>query len=148
MIPAAFVTLAQMPLTPSGKVDRKALPKPDEIHDKRRQPLVLPRNPTEQQLAHMWSELLGLKQVSIHDNFFDLGGHSLLLTQLASRMRNTMSVDVPLRSLFESPTIHEMGQLLSNWQVAQHDPTEFAQLLGEIKNLTPQEIQAQLLELN
>jgi aryl carrier-like protein len=148
MIPAAFVTLAQMPLTPSGKVDRKALPKPEQIQDQRQQPLVLPRNPTEQQLADMWSELLGLRQVSIHDNFFDLGGHSLLLTQLASRMRNTMSVDVPLRSLFESPTILEMGQLLSSWQVAQHDATEFAELLSEIKNLTPQEIQAQLLELN
>ena len=87
MIPAAFVTLAQMPLTASGKVDRKALPKPE--HEQREQPVVLPRTPTEQQLADMWSELLGLKQVSIHDNFFDLGGHSLLLTQLASRVRNT-----------------------------------------------------------
>ena len=148
MIPAVFVTLAQMPLTSSGKVDRKALPKPELSREQSEQPLVLPRTPTEQQLAEMWSELLGLKQVSIHDNFFELGGHSLLLTQLASRMRNTMNVDVPLRSLFEAPTILEMGQMLSDWQVAQHDPAELAQLLGEIKNLTPQEIQAQLSELN
>jgi amino acid adenylation domain-containing protein len=148
MIPAAFVTLAQLPLTASGKVDRKALPKPEQSREQSEQPLVLPRTPTEQQLAEMWSELLGLQQVSIHDNFFELGGHSLLLTQLASRMRNTMNVDVPLRSLFEAPTILEMGQMLSNWQVAQHDPAELAQLLGEIKNLTPQEIQAQLIELN
>jgi hypothetical protein len=60
-------------------------------------------------------------------------------------MRNTMSVDVPLRSLFEAPTILEMGELLSQWQVEQHDPSELAQLLGEIKNLTPEEIKAQLL---
>ncbi|HET6976571.1 MAG TPA: amino acid adenylation domain-containing protein [Pyrinomonadaceae bacterium] len=148
MIPAAFVALPQMPLTASGKIDRKALPKPEQSDDLREQPLVLPRTPTEQQLADMWSELLGLQQVSIHDNFFELGGHSLLLTQLASRMRHTMNVDVPLRSLFESPTILEMGQLLSNWQVAQHDQMELDQLLSEIKNLSPQEIQAQLLELN
>jgi aspartate racemase len=148
MIPAAFVTLAQMPLTANGKVDRKALPKLELSREQSEQPLVLPRTPTEQQLAEMWSELLGLNQVSIHDNFFDLGGHSLLLTQLASRMRNTLNVDVPLRSLFEAPTILEMGQMLSNLQVAQHDPAELAQLLGEIKNLTPQEIQAQLIELN
>ena len=108
MIPAAFVTLAQMPLTPSGKVDRKALPKPDQ--DQREQPVVLPRTPTEQQLADMWTELLGVTQVSIHDNFFDLGGHSLLLTQLASRMRNTMNVELPLRSLFEAPTLMALAE--------------------------------------
>jgi amino acid adenylation domain-containing protein len=145
MVPATYVMLDRMPLTASGKVNRRALPKPEWSRDQSDKPFEPPRTPTEQQVAAMWTELLGVDKVSVHDNFFDLGGHSLLLTQLASRMRNTMNVDVPLRELFEAPTIFEMGQLLSQWQVQQHDPAELDQLLQQLKTLTPEEIKAHLM---
>jgi amino acid adenylation domain-containing protein len=150
MVPAAYVTLDSIPLTASGKVNWRALPRPEQGRAQSVEPFAPPRTPTEQQLAAMWTELLGLERVSIHDNFFELGGHSLLLTQLASRVRQAMNVDVPLRSLFEAPTIQEMGRLLSQWQMQQHDPAELARLLEEVKTLTPDEIRAHLMleELN
>ncbi len=103
MIPAAFVTLKTLPLSPNGKVDRKALPKPDfkPSADK----FVSPTTSTEIALAKIWREVLVLKQVGIHDNFFESGGHSLRATQIISRTRKEFKLEVPLRILFEFPTI-------------------------------------------
>ncbi len=108
MVPSAFVFLEALPLTVNGKVDRKALPKPegtglDEAY-------VAPRTPIEEGLAEIWRSVLSVEAVGIDDNFFELGGHSLLATQVISRVRNTFQVDVPLRALFESPTIAELAQ--------------------------------------
>ncbi|MBD2253936.1 amino acid adenylation domain-containing protein [Nostoc parmelioides FACHB-3921] len=118
MVPSAFVMLDALPLTPSGKVDRRALPAPDldnEITDK----YVAPRNPTEELLAQIWAQVLKVEKVGIHDNFFDLGGHSLLATQLISRIRNVFKVELPLRELFASAKISELARSLE--QLQQHD---------------------------
>jgi len=111
MVPSAFVVLESLPLTASGKVNRRALPVPDCV-----QPLaeghVAPRSPVEVTLVEIWAELLRLKQVSIHDNFFELGGHSLLATQMASRVRDACGVEVPLHSLFKAPTIAQLATVI------------------------------------
>ena len=94
-----------LPLTPNGKVDRDALPAPDQSRPELETAYIAPRTRTEELLAEVWVELLKLEKVGIHDNFFELGGHSLLATQVISRLRRAFGVDLPLRSLFETPTI-------------------------------------------
>ena len=104
MIPAAFVLLDALPLTPNGKIDRKQLSAPVRA-DSEQVAYVAPRTPTEELLARIWAEVLGLERVGIDDNFFKLGGHSLLATQIIIRGRQAFQVDLPLRRLFEMPTI-------------------------------------------
>jgi amino acid adenylation domain-containing protein len=110
MVPSAFVVLDSLPLTPNGKLDRKALPAPDQTRPELEKTFVAPRTPVEETLASIWSDVLQFDHVGIHDNFFELGGHSLLATQLISRIRETFKIDLPLRSLFEAPTIYGLAQ--------------------------------------
>ena len=112
MVPAAFVALDSLPLTPNGKVDRKALPAPDPVRLEWGKPFATPRTPTERELARIWSKVLRVEEVGIHDNFFDLGGHSLLATQVMSRINNTFAVKVPLRRIFETPTVAGLAQAI------------------------------------
>ncbi|WP_379138137.1 amino acid adenylation domain-containing protein [Paenibacillus sp. sgz500958] len=107
MIPAAFVIMDKIPLNQSYKIDRRALPLPNYIEVKRE--IVLPRTETEKQIAEIWSQLLGREEIGIGDNFFHLGGHSLLITQVALRMRRALNVDIPVRLFFETPTISELA---------------------------------------
>ncbi len=102
MVPAAFLLLDSLPLTAHGKVDRAALSDPEPLHAAGVTP---PGTPAEIALAGIWQELLGLESVGLEDNFFELGGHSLLATQLVSRLRSVLEVEVPLRSVFENPTL-------------------------------------------
>jgi len=110
MVPSAFVMLDSLPLTPNGKVDSRALPAPDRARFGSEKTLALPRTPIEEVLAGIWAQVLGCESVSIHDNFFDLGGHSLLATQVIGRLRSVLQVELPLRCLFESPTIAELAE--------------------------------------
>jgi amino acid adenylation domain-containing protein len=110
MIPSAFVMLEALPLTPNGKVDRRALPTPDTARPELEKPFVAPRTEVEERLAAIWSEVLGLEQVGVRDNFFELGGHSLLATQIVSRLREVFGMELPLRRLFESPTVAELAK--------------------------------------
>ncbi|HEV8070237.1 MAG TPA: amino acid adenylation domain-containing protein, partial [Planctomycetaceae bacterium] len=112
MIPAAFVTLDALPLTPNGKVDRKALPAPETIGQAPVGDYVAPRTPLEQQLAGIWSRALRVDRVGIRDNFFVLGGDSLMAAEAMLYVRNTSGVDLPLRSLFETPTIADLAALI------------------------------------
>jgi amino acid adenylation domain-containing protein len=105
MLPSTFVWLEVLPLTPSGKIDRRGLPSPNQARPVLEEPFVAPRTPVEQQVAASWSDLLGLERVGIYDNFFELGGHSLLATQLVSRLGEAMHVEVSLLSFFETPTV-------------------------------------------
>ena len=105
MVPSAFVFLDCLPLTPTGKIDRRALPAPDQSRPDLASDFVAPCTPTEELVARTWADILKLERVSIHDNFFELGGHSLLATQVISRLRDAFRFDLPLRLLFEHPTI-------------------------------------------
>ena len=109
MVPLIFVILDVLPQTPLGKIDRKALPTP-KLEELSSEIFIAPGSPVEEDLATIWASLLGLSQVGINDNFFELGGHSLLATQIISRIRKAFSLDIPLRSLFENPTIREFAE--------------------------------------
>jgi amino acid adenylation domain-containing protein len=112
MIPAAFVMRAEMPLTPNGKVDRRALPAPEQVCTELAAAYVAPRNPIEEKLAAMWAGVIGVERVGIHDNFFELGGHSLLATRIISAARKAFEVEIPVRNIFETPTVASFAQAI------------------------------------
>lgn len=112
MIPAAFVMLASLPLTANGKVDQQALPPPHLMTTQNISPTIAPTTSLEASLVELWSQLLGRQPIGIHDNFFELGGHSLLATQLVSRIRDRLQVELPLRKVFETPTIAELANTI------------------------------------
>lgn len=109
MVPAVFVKLATLPLSPSGKIDRAALPAPTRENTMCDDTFIAPRTPIEERLASTLAVLLGLDKVSVEDNFFMLGGHSLLGTQLIARVRDAFGVELPLRALFEAPTVARLS---------------------------------------
>ena len=112
MIPAVFIMLEVLPLTEHGKVDRERLPAPDQARPELEAGYVAPRTAEEEVLAGIWCQVLQLEQVGVHDNFFELGGHSLLAMQLVSRVRESLHLELPLRTVFESPTVAEMAASL------------------------------------
>jgi amino acid adenylation domain-containing protein len=114
MVPSAFVPLQELPLTVNGKVDRRALPEPEADESG----YVAPRTAVEEMIAGIWESLLPVERVGIHDNFFDLGGHSLLATQVASRVREAFQVEVPLRRIFECPTVFSLAEWISHTRQA------------------------------
>lgn len=116
MLPTAFVLLDEFPLTPNGKIDRKALPAPDRSHLATRSEFALSQTSTEEILAGLWSEVLGLEKIGRYDNFFELGGNSLLATRLVARIRDTFKVDLSLRRLFETPTPIAVAEFIDHLQ--------------------------------
>ncbi|TPG68250.1 amino acid adenylation domain-containing protein [Brevibacillus laterosporus] len=112
MIPTSFVYLNSLPVTPNGKVDRKALPAPSIERGVSDTPFVEPKTDMEKQLSEFWREILGINRISITDDFFNSGGHSLLATQLLSRIYHTFSIEISLRMFFENPTIQALGKQL------------------------------------
>jgi len=145
MIPAAFVFLEEFPLTPNGKINRRALPAPDASQRSLDVDFVAPRTATEQELATIWIEILKLKEIGIHENFFELGGHSLLATQVVSRLREIFSLDFPLRYLFKNPTIAELAQKVIEQQIEQAENDVLSQILEEVTHLSEEEVTQQLI---
>jgi acyl carrier protein len=127
MTPSAFVLLNELPLTPNGKLNRKALPEPEHTSKE----YVPPSTPVEEALAAIWSEVLKMKRPGIRDNFFEMGGHSLLAVQLASRVREVLQVNMPLRQLFERPTIETMSQYISSLPLLNDDGPELVPVSRE-----------------
>jgi amino acid adenylation domain-containing protein len=134
MIPSVIVALKALPLTANGKIDRAALPKPEETRPELMRLFVAPRNETEKELAGIWAGLLKVDAVGVNDNFFELGGHSLLATQVVSRMRQAFQTEIPLRSLFEAPTVAGLAERI---EAARADDTE--RLLAELDQLSDEE---------
>jgi amino acid adenylation domain-containing protein len=132
MVPSALVTLPELPLTPNGKVDRRALPAPGaDLADAGN--FVAPRNAIEEMLAGIWCELLRLERVSVEDDFFALGGHSMLGTQLLTRIHEELHARLSLRSLFEEPTVAGLARaVIARWE-ADMDPETFQAMLAELE---------------
>jgi acyl carrier protein len=122
MVPTAYVVMAEMPLTANGKVNRKALPAPEQgVSDRHYMP---PRTPLEDALARVFAEVLGIDRVGVFDDFFDLGGHSLLATQLVSRIRRTFDHDLPLMTVFETPTVAALAEHIDTLSWARRSSDE------------------------
>jgi acyl carrier protein len=131
MVPSAFVVLDQLPLTPSGKLDRRALPAPYGLAGVEYEP---PATELEEELAGLWRELLKVERVGINDNFFNLGGHSLLATRLIFRLHEHFQVELPLRALFEAPTIAMLAPVIVQGQLEQMASEEdMAQILSALQ---------------
>ncbi|PHM41043.1 Amino acid adenylation [Xenorhabdus szentirmaii] len=112
MVPSLYITLERMPLSLNNKIDKKALPIPNE-DDLRRQTYIAPRDEIEKKLCELWQNLLKVRQIGVYDNFFTLGGHSLQATRLISSIRNELNVEIPLKSIFENPTLEKLSQIVT-----------------------------------
>ena len=144
MLPSAFVEMDALPLSPNGKVDRKLLPAPDGARPELDQAFVAPRNEVEQTLANIWAEVLRLDQIGINDNFFDLGGHSLLATQVISRVEVAFNVELPLRAIFENPTVAGLAMSLVQAQADMAGEAELLRVLEELEHLSEDEADSEL----
>ncbi|MGZ4164375.1 MAG: phosphopantetheine-binding protein, partial [Tumebacillaceae bacterium] len=120
-VPSAFVILDEFPLTPNGKVDRKALPQPDRNRASSQAEFVAPRNELEEIVADVWKQVLGIDKISVYDNFFELGGHSLLATQVVSRLRDALDVELSLQRVFEALTIARIAEVIEEIFMSEYE---------------------------
>jgi amino acid adenylation domain-containing protein len=146
MLPSTFVTVDSMPLTETGKIDRFALPAPEEARPELAQKYIAPRSALEQVLAGIFAEILKVERVGVQDNFFELGGHSLLATQVTSRIRQLLSVNLPLRKLFEDPTVSGLAEAVSRDSGDRLRIERAAELLLHIAKMSEEEAASMLQE--
>lgn len=141
MVPSAFVMLERFPITPNGKVDRRALPAPEYSRPDIEETYVAPQTPVEQSVAEIWADVLGVERVGVNDNFFELGGHSLLAVKLFIRIRKWSGIDLPLATLFKSPTVRALAELLdpggSTDPVSRATMDEISSPLQQWRSLVP-----------
>ena len=140
MIPSSFMFMKSLPSV-SGKLDRKELPKPDGKRPALKQPYVEPMTDVERQLAQIWEEVLGVRPIGIHDNFFDLGGHSLAATRVVTRVLKKFQADLPVKTLFDSPAIAEMALVVAAHRWKQLDGEALQGVLDELDSLSDDEAQ-------
>ena len=141
MIPSTWMFLEAFPLAPNGKVDRQGLPPASSTRPELDTAFVAPRTPLESRLAQIWSEVLCINQVGLNDNFLDLGGHSLAATRVVSQVIKHFQVDLPLKSLFESPTVAEMAGVITEHQAKKLGKEELDRILTELESLSDEESQ-------
>jgi len=146
MVPSFFILLETLPLMSNGKPDYCALPAPSQARPEIEEAFVAPRNAVEEVLSDIWGKVLNVEQVGLYDNFFVLGGDSLLGTQLISSVHKVFQVKLPLRSLFETPTLIEMSQAIIKHQASPLLTEKIAQTLQRIKNMPVEEIRETLLK--
>ena len=120
MVPSAFVPLGALPLTPNGKVDRKKLPNPN-INNRSHTEYVVPKSETEQQIAKIWQDVLQLEKVGIYDNFFEVGGNSLLLVQVSSKLQELFKIELQVVDLLKYPTIYYLSQYIKGESISNND---------------------------
>jgi hypothetical protein len=140
MVPSAFVFLDSLPVTFSGKVNRKALPAPDHGRPDLQATYVAPRNPVEEVMAAIWAEALRLEQVGMYDNFFDLGGHSLLAVRVVSQIQSVLRVDIALRTLFEQPTVAGLTAAILNDPLTRKKIDRTAELTLKLSHLSTDQV--------
>jgi amino acid adenylation domain-containing protein len=140
MVPSAFVMLDELPLTPNGKVDRRALPAPTGARPDMEADYVAPRTPVERVVAGIWCELLGLERVGLNDNFFTLGGHSMLATRVVFRLSQALLVDLSLHSLFETPTVAGVVQAVTKIWGSREVVEQVAETFLEVAQLSEEEL--------
>ncbi|HEX2093844.1 MAG TPA: amino acid adenylation domain-containing protein, partial [Longimicrobiaceae bacterium] len=146
MVPTAFVVLDALPLTPNGKVDRRALPEPEPAGFDEAT-YVAPRTGVEEVLAGIWAEVLRVERVGVHDNFFALGGHSLMVTRVASRVRETFALELPLRAFFEAPTVAGLATRIEEVGIPEEtDADLLAEQLERLEELSEEEVMQLLRE--
>jgi acyl carrier protein len=145
LIPSALMQLDVMPLTPNGKIHRKGLPAVEQINGGERI-LEPPRNRVEEALSWMWAEILGVEEVEIHDNFFEIGGHSILASQLVSRMRETFHIELSMRTFFDAPTIAKLAGIIIRDEEQALKVERIAELLMDVINYSDDEVEAKLGE--
>jgi hypothetical protein len=133
MVPSRFVLLDALPLTPNGKLNRLALPAASRARPVLDRPFGPPRTPIEATLVTLWSEVLDVEQIGIHDPFLELGGHSLLGMRLLSRIVERFRLDLPVHTLWEAPTIAEMALVITQHQANQATPATISRLLAEVE---------------
>jgi amino acid adenylation domain-containing protein len=145
MLPAAFVTLAALPLTLNGKVDRRALPAPggDAVAHQAYEP---PQGEVEEALAAIWADVLKLDRVGRHDDFFSLGGHSLLAVQIIARVREAFGVDVPLSTVFQATTLSALAAMVCARQIERYEASDIERIRREIGQLSEEELRALLAQ--
>jgi len=144
MVPSSFVFLEELPLNANGKVDRQALPEPGRDRPELARMYAAPRNAVEEVLAGLWASVLDLDRVGIHDNFFDLGGHSILVTRMVGQLRNTLREDVALRAVFETPTIAGLAETLLGDPDRRARIEKVAELLVQIDGLAEDQVERML----
>jgi amino acid adenylation domain-containing protein len=141
MVPAAFVRLDVMPMTPNGKVDRRSLPVPDDSRPELETPFMAPETPLEEQLTKIWAQVLGLSRIGIHDNFFDLGGHSLAATRVVSQVIKEVQLELTPQAVFQAPTVAEMATLITERQIKQQGEKDRARMIDELESLSDDQAQ-------
>ncbi|HSK64595.1 MAG TPA: non-ribosomal peptide synthetase, partial [Pyrinomonadaceae bacterium] len=146
MIPTVFVVLEKLPLTPGGKVDRRALPAPDTLGHEAKPDYVAPRTAVEEVLAGIWRDVLGVERVGLHDNFLDLGGHSMLAMRCVSGIRQLLRIELPLRVLFESANLAELAQALTAYEDRPGGLEKIARVMQKVKSVSREELQTELLK--
>ena len=144
-MPSAFMFLDSLPVT-NGKLDRTALPKPDDKRPELSQPYTPPQSDVELKLAQIWAEILSIDKVGIHDNFFDLGGHSLAATRVISRVIEIFQLELPLKALFESPTVADMALVITKNQANKAGHEDLTRMLSELENMSDEEAQRLLAQ--
>jgi len=148
MIPAVFIMLEAFPRTATGKVDRRALPVPDNSRPQLNTTYVAPRTPVEKDLTRIWAEVLSLDQVGIHDNFFDLGGHSLTASRVVYRVIQAFQLELPVRLLFDSPTVAAMALVIAANRAKLATQDELERMLSEVEAMSDEEAQRRVDETN
>lgn len=148
MIPSLFVRLDKIPLTANGKVDRRALPQPDDTRPDLSTPYARPRNEIESSLVQIWEEVLDVHSIGVNDDFFDLGGHSLSATRVVSRVFEQFQLEMPLRALFQSPTIAAMAAVIAEHRGKTLDESQLTTILDELASLSDAEAQRFVSEIN
>lgn len=146
LIPSVLMPLDAMPLTPNGKIHRKGLPAVEQINREPERIPEPPRNRVEEALSWMWAEVLDVEEVGIHDDFFEMGGHSILASQLVSRMRETFHIELSMRTFFDAPTIARLAGIIIRDEQQAMKVERIAELLMDVINYSDDEVEAKLSE--